>query len=115
MMRIGVVEGIHVLLRSGISLDHQVGFAFFEGSAQFPVQPEWAIRVAAAWAAAGNIEVRGGVRLWLTGRGGAGSIGITVDGGFGYMHYSPPARDRGFPPPVELMGPGVGIGIEARL
>ena len=114
-MRIGVADGLHLLLRTGLGIDHAVTFGFFEAHAQFPVQPDWALRVMASYSEAGNIEARGGIRYWLTGRGGAGSLAITVEGGLGYLAYRTPERSRGYPAGIELLGPGAGIGFEARL
>ena len=117
-IRVGVADGLAFWLRSGIAIDHQsLGskFAIFEGWGQVPFGPQWALTLRGSWTMAGTADLLVGMRVWLEGRGGPGSIALRLSGGFVRLTYQPPSRGRGYPDDIDHLGPGLGIGIEGRL
>lgn len=116
-LRIGVTDGLHLIVRAGVALGGpSARFGFFQSTAQIPLTHDLALSLAFDYGLSGNIEVRAGLRLWMIGRGQAGSLALTFDGGGSRLQYRGPwIRDRGYPPTVDHFGPGVGLGVEARL
>jgi hypothetical protein len=117
-IRIGASDGLRVTLRAGLAVDPVdggTGFALASGFVQIPIGRRWAMTFRGGWSRGGTAEARVGMRVWLRGLGDAGSVALLLDGGLGRVVFHPPLRARGYPDPVDHLGPGFGAGVETRL
>jgi hypothetical protein len=126
-IRGGAVDGLHGEIRGGLYI-HSTGgdpdrfqLGFIDARVQIPISEQIALVFHGGGGSDGHAMGEGGVRIWVVGTGGPGSVGLKITAGGGYLFaIGEPRPDPSCPGcgiftnRTELAGPGFGLGLDWR-